>query len=440
MKRKMSVMFLFTLILSIFLTACGGGGPGQESSSETSNGDNNDSGGNGAKVELDFWYIDPGEKEQVYLEAVERFEENNSDVTVNALRIPNDDYKQRMVVAMSGGNPPDAFVSWGGGWLKEFADAGQVLELNDTDIDFDLYLETALNNATFDEKIYGLPLGLSQTLFWYNKEMFEEHGLEAPETYEEFVHVIDVLNENNIIPITLANQTKWPGAYYLMYFADRLGGEGLFQSAYKREGKSFDDPAYVRAGEYIQDLVDRNAFNPGFNGVPYDAGQGRQLLYSGQSAMMLMSTAFINNIRQEAPDFEEKVDFFPFPALPDGNGDPTNIGGATSPVWSGYSKTKHPELVVELLKELVSVKTAEEYANRTGSTSALKNIETDDVFVQRFAEIAANASDIHMPYDQTLPPALAELHKDTTQELLGKTMTPQEAAELMEQKAKEVLE
>ena len=45
-----------------------------------------------------------------------------------------------------------------------------------------------------------------------------------------------------------------------------------------------------------------------------------------------------------------------------------------------------------------------------------------------------------MPYDQTLPPELAELHKDTTQAIFGLDMTPEEAAKKMEEKAKEVLE
>ena len=35
-------------------------------------------------------------------------------------------YKTNLVVAMGTGNPPDVFHSWGGGWLKQFADAGQV--------------------------------------------------------------------------------------------------------------------------------------------------------------------------------------------------------------------------------------------------------------------------------------------------------------------------
>ena len=113
----------------------------------------------------------------------------------------------------------------------------------------------------------------------------------------------------------MANQTKWPGALYLIYFADRIAGHELFDSAFARTGRGFDDPAYVRAGEMIQELVQRNAFPEGFNGLNYDTGQARALLYSGKAAMMLMTSGFISNMRDEAPEFEEKLDIFNFPAV-----------------------------------------------------------------------------------------------------------------------------
>ncbi|WMM33255.1 extracellular solute-binding protein [Shouchella clausii] len=432
MRQKAAIVVCISMMGLFVLSACGNSNEdaGTESEGENHQGD----------IVLELWQNDASEKEKVYQDAIARFEDKNPGVTVNMQYIPNDDYKQRMVVAVSGGDPPDVFFSWGGSWLKEFADAGQVVSLNDYDIDFDKFLDVALTNTTFEDEVYGLPLGLTQTLFFYNKEIFNEYGLEEPQTYDEFLEIVDTLKENDIIPITLTNQTKWPGTYYLMYFADRLGGEDLFQGAFNRDGTGFDDESYVKAGEYIQDLVDRGAFNPGFNGVPYDAGQGRQLLYSGQSAMMLMTNTFISSVRTEAPEFEEKLGMFEFPEIAEGNGDPSNVGGATSPVWSVSSATEHPDLAVELINELTSIETAEDYVNRTGSIAAIKDIETDDPFIKRIDEIAANANDIHMPYDQTLPPALAELHLDTTQQLFGKTLTPEEAASQMEEKAKELLD
>jgi len=421
----------FVLILTLFvLSACGG------NSSEGKNNTSKD-----GVVELNLWHADTGERVEIYNEAAERFEENNPGTKVNVLDVANDDYKQRLVVAMSGGNAPDVFASWGGGWLEEFVNSDQVLDLTDEDIDFDNFLEATLDNATYDDKIYGLPLGVSTYAFFYNKELFEENGLEVPETYDDLLMVIDELKKQDIVPIAQANQTKWPGALFLTYLADRIGGEEAFANAYERNnGGSFEDDAFIEAGKYIQELVDIDAFNSGFNGVPYDSGQARQLMYTDQAGMMLQTAYFVNHVNEEFPEFKEKMGVFKFPAINNGKGDPTNIGAGVSPTWSIKADTEHPDLALELVKELTSVETAQQVVDRAGSAVAVKGVEIEDEFVQEFANWIEDANSIQFPYDQTLPPELAELHLDTTYELFGKTMSPEEAAKEMEEKAKEILD
>lgn len=428
-KVHITLMSLFVL-LGLVLAGCGG------EKSETSK---KAGSGSGDEAVLDLWYFDAGAREEVYKEAVERFEAEH-DVKVNMLQVTNDDYKQRVVVGMSGGNPPDVFASWGGGWLEEFANSGKLLDLTNEDIDYSRFVDVALENSTFDGKVYGLPLGIAPYTFYYNKEIFEKYNLEVPETYDELLAIIDELKSNDIIPIALANQPKWPGAFYLMYFADRIGGEEVFQNAYRRTGGSFEDEAYVKAGEYIQDLVKRDAFNPGFNGIPYDSGQGRQLMYTGEAAMMLITSGFVNNVRQEYPEFEEKMGVFPFPALEEGNGDPSNIAAGVSPVWSIHKDTKHPDLAVKLIDELSSVETAQGYVDKSATPVAVKGVTFNDPFVNTFSEWINNANSIQFPYDQTLPPELGELHKNTTFDLFGTSMTPEEAAKAMEKLAKELLD
>ncbi|MCM3694011.1 extracellular solute-binding protein [Neobacillus niacini] len=395
--------------------------------------------GSDEEIVLDFWHFDPGARMEIYQEAVNRFEAEHENVKINMLQIPNDQYKQRVVVAMSGGKAPDVFASWGGGWLEEFVNSGQVMDLTDEDIEFDKFVDVALANSKFNNRVYGLPLGISVYNFFYNKEIFEKHNLDVPETYDEFLNVIKVLKDGGLYPIAIANQPKWPGAFYLMYFADRLGGEEVFQGAYRRTGKGFDDEAYVQAGKYIQDLVKMDAFNPGFNGLPYDAGSARQLIYSDQAAMMLMTSGFVNNVRQEFPEFEEKMGVFQFPTIENGKGNPSNLSAGISPTWSIKKDTKHPELAVAFLNELTSLVTAQDYVDRSGNVVAIKGVEVKDPWVKTFTEWVNEANSIQFPYDQTLPPELAEVHKNTTFNLFGLSITPAKAAEEMEKMAKEVL-
>ena len=424
------------LILSI-LVACSGNKVNTDSEKPVKESDEKNT--SAEEKKLVFWHIETGDNINVVEDAVKRFEEKHEGVTVEVLQVENDPYKTNLVVAMGGGNPPDVFHSWGGGWLKQFTDAGQVLELTDK-IDVDNYISAAISPATFGDKVYGAPLALSGVPVFYNKAIFEKYNLTPPTTYEELLTIIDTLNENKVIPFAIANQSKWPGAFYLMYFADRIAGNELFDSAFGREGRGFDDPAYVKAGEMIQELVERKAFPNGFNGLNNDTGQSRQLIYSENAAMILITTGFISNIRSEAPEgFEEKLDIFNFPTVEGGKGDPSNVVGGVSPVFSVAAKSANPDLAVELVKELTSLATAQEATDKGGKIPAVKGVEIKDGFIQKVNDFLSEANHMQTFYDQTLPPELGELHKDTTQAIFGLDMTPQEAADKMEKKAKELL-
>lgn len=438
--NKKLLLTLISVLFLVVLVACGGNNePKNNGSVDNSTGNANEGATSGEEANLTFWHIETGDNKVVIENAVKRFEEKHEGVTVEAVQVENDPYKTNLVVAMGGGSPPDVFHSWGGGWLKQFSDADQVLELTDK-IDVDNYLPAGIGPATFDEKVYGAPLALSGTPVFYNKEIFENLNLEIPETYDDLLEVIDTLTENDIIPFSLANQSKWPGAFYLMYFADRLAGNELFDGAFGRSGRTFDDPVYVQAGEMIQELVDKGAFPNGFNGLNFDTGQSRQLMYSGQAAMEIQTAGYVNTVQSEAPEFMEKLGMFNFPAVEGGKGDPTNIVGGVSPVFSVASKSEHPDLAVELIKELTSVETAQDAVDNGGKIPAVVGVDISDEFLKELNEFMASANNMQTFYDQTLPPELGELHKDTTQAIFGKDMTPKEAAEQMESKAQEVLE
>ncbi len=426
--------FLATLTASSMLLLAACGQEGEKSGASTSGG----GGGSGDKV-IEVWHIETGEREKYFENVATQFEKANPGTDIKLLRIPNDAFKQKLSVAMSGGNPPDVFQSWGGGWLKNFVEQGSVTDITEQ-VDAAQFHKNAIANTTFDDKVYGVPLGISTNLVFYNKEIFAKYNLEEPKTWDEFVNVIETLKKNDIIPLSLANKTKWPGAYYLMDITSRLAGPELFESAFKRTGRGFDDPAYVEAGKYIQDLVKMDAFNPGFNGLPYDEGGSRQLLYTGQAAMINTTNSFINNIRAEAPEFEEKLGFFPFPSLPGGKGEMTHVPANTGPVFSVSTKAEEPKLAAEFLNLMTTKENAQIYTDTTGSLTAVNDAAPNDETMKPIYDYLATATHMQMPYDQTLPPELAEVHKDTTQALFGLSMTPEEAAKQMEAKAKEMLD
>ena len=152
-------------------------------------------------------------------------------------------------------------------------------------------MPASLELAKFGDDYYAVPLTLAVVVFFYNQQLFDQYGWEPPETWSELLDLVADMRSKGIIPISLANRTKWPGAFYFIYLAHRVGGHEVFLNAYNRvPGYGFDHEAFVRAGELIQELVRAGAFPPGFNGLDHDVGQASALMYSGRAAMHLMGS------------------------------------------------------------------------------------------------------------------------------------------------------
>ncbi|MTI59682.1 MAG: extracellular solute-binding protein [Firmicutes bacterium] len=376
----------------------------------------------------------------VLKDAIARFEADNPGVTIKHEPIGNDNYKTRIRTAMAANNEPDIFMTWGSSSLKMYVDEGKVLDLTPylTDKWLDRFVPAGLDIGKFDGKYYGLPVtSMNAALVFYRKDMFEEYGLEIPETYEDLLDIIDTLKANNIIPFTLANKTRWTGSMYFMYLVDRFGGSEAFKNALNRTG-AFNDEPFIKAGEVIQDFVKMGALPDGVNGMDEDTAQSRALIYADRAAMYLMGSWANGSFADENPAVNENIDFFNFPAMKNG-GDPSNLIGTPGDNYYSVAKSAgNKELAVEFLKYLTDEEMAAglvEIGNIPPFNGVSELIKQDRQ--RRIYETLQKANHIQLWYDQALPLELAEVHLNTTQALFGLQMTPEEAADAMEAAAQD---
>ncbi|GAB2895644.1 extracellular solute-binding protein [Paraburkholderia jirisanensis] len=378
---------------------------------------------------------------KILRDASDRFEKQNNGYKVENSHVLNDAYKTKLKVAFGANQPPCVFESWGGGPLHEYVKAGQILDLTpylQKDPAYrDRFLPASWKPVTFDGKTYGVAAeNASAAVIFYNKDIFQQYGLKPPATWPELMHVVQVLTSHGIAPFALANKNKWTGSMYYMYLVDRIGGPDVVRAALDGSGQGFNDPAFVEAGKYIQQLVKTGAFAQGFNGLDYDVGASRRLLYAGRAAMELMGGWEASTIQSENPSFSRKLDFFPFPAVPGGKGDPRDVIGT---VGDGFlsisSECKYPGAAFKLIQSLTD-DTAMQARVGDRKIPPVKNIALDDPFLKRLQTLIVDAPNVQLWYDQALPPRLGEAHKDTTQALFGLSVTPEAAAQHMQTAAK----
>ena len=281
---------------------------------------------------------------KVIRDAADRFEAANPGYKVEDTHILNDAYKTKIKIAFGANEPPCVFSSWGGGPFREYIAADQVVDLTpylDKDPAFkERFAPASFGAVTVDGKIYGLPAeNTAIAVVFYNKDMFAKLNLTPPKTWDELLNVIDVLKKNDIAPFALANKNKWTGSMYYGYLVDRIGGPDAFaKAAQRKDGGSFADPVFVEAGKRLQELVNLGAFQKGYNGLDYDVGGSRRLLYTEKAAMELMGTWEASTIGNENPDFAKKLGFFQFPSVPDGKGDPNALLGTLGDNYISVSK------------------------------------------------------------------------------------------------------
>lgn len=399
-----------------------------------------------ADDEIVYWNIsteNPGK--DIQEAAVNKFNaETESGYTVDNIHIQNDTYKEKLVVAMSSGECPDMYSCWSGGPMFEYIESGYAQPIDDlfkeNGLD-ELLLDSAIEQASYNGHIYAIPYqNIALAGIFYNKEMFEQYGLEEPKTLSDLENICDTLKENGVIPFALANGSKWTGSMYFMCLAARYGGLEPFQKAVAGEGTFMDD-CFIKAGEKIQEWVNNGYFPEGVNSLSEDDGQAKQLMYQETAGMLLCGSWYTGTFASDSEEFYEKIGWFPFPEIEGSDADQTIQIGTVGDQFicfnsEGDELAAAVECAADHLSDEVIQKTFE--YNQIAPIKDAEQYITDEN-VKKIFEAASNASSIQLWYDQYLPPAVASAHLDGLQEVFGLTKTPEEAQEAMQKAMDEYL-
>lgn len=390
------------------------------------------------KKELVFWNKSPEDPDKGVIDhAVDKFNETTkSGYTVTSVATPSNAYKEKLVIAMSSGECPDIYVSWSGGPMYEYIDAGYAQPLDDLPEKAewkDKLIDAGVVQGSYNGKVYGIPMmNVAIAGVFYNKEIFAKYNLEVPTTISELEKVCDVLVENGITPFALANAQKWTGSMYYMNLVTRHGGLDPFAKAVDGTG-SFENESFEYAGSKIQEWVSKGYFPEGVNSLSEDDGQARQLMYQEQAAMLCCGSWYAGNFKTDSEEFYSKIDWFSFPAVDGSNADASiQLGTVGDCFISINAKDEAREAAFEMVGHYFDDDQIE-YMVEKGKIPPVKNIadQISDPVVKKIITAANDASSIQLWYDQYLPPAVGEVHKDTCQEIFGMTMTPEDADKKM---------
>jgi raffinose/stachyose/melibiose transport system substrate-binding protein len=357
-------------------------------------------------------------------------------VKIEITVLENEAFKQKIATVMQSGNPPDIFRSWGGGVMNEYADAGLLRDITkEVDSSWGKSIgKGALRVYSYKGKYYGAPYDMGAVGIWYNKKIFAKLGLKPFKTWAELLEGVKKIKAAGIIPIAVGEGDKWPGHFWWVYLATRLGGQEAFDKAYRRSG-AFTDPSFVKAGEMLKELVDMKPFQPGYLGA----------VFNDEAALMANSKAAMELMGQWAPYVQKSnaankkglgddLGWMPFPSVDGGNGKITDTMGG----GNGYILGKNaPDAAVDFLKFVISLKNNSVLAEQGRITPVVSGAEKSlkDANQKAIAGAVAKADYYQLYYDQYMPPAVGEVIKNAVQGIFAGKTSPQDAAAMIEKSA-----
>lgn len=274
-------------------------------------------------------------------------------------------FSSAMRTKFAAGEVPDIMIGKAQD-VVAFAPSGNLAPLTGPYVSY--VLDASLPAVTMDNKIYGLSYNAFYQGVIYNKDIFNQYGIQVPKTQDELKEVIKKLKDENITPFASNFQDIWSIGNMTMQFAmNEVFNKYPNWGDLFREGKV----SFLTSKEF------RNCFE--YNKEIYDAtwedamavnqSEADTRFANGEAAMYLTGTWALQTINEINPNMN--LGIFPYPNT---EGDAKLIFEPNM-TFMKSSKTQYSEEVDKVFELIFGSKElGTEIFNFTQTTSMLKDV------------------------------------------------------------------
>lgn len=276
-------LLLVGFVLCLVAAACGGGDGEQSGGSE----------GASAGGSITFWSTE-NQPDRVALteELIQRFTEE-SGIDVELVPVAEDELASLMISNAASGDLPDVVyhpLDFAAGWaeqgLLDPEAANQVID----ELGRDTFTSSALDLATVDEEVVSIPSDGWGQLIVYRKDLFEEAGLEPPDSFEALEAAAQELHNpgQNMSGITLSTD---PADVFTQQTFEQLALANGCELVDDSGAVTLNSPECTGAIDFYQRLV--NDYSPG---GAQNVDSTRATYFAGQAAMIIWSPFILDEM------------------------------------------------------------------------------------------------------------------------------------------------
>lgn len=279
--RKLTRRSLFGLGLPLYLSgpACGDDEDPSRSGDAPADED----------VEIFSWWIAPGEADAFDALVALHRKSHPEQRVYNAAIESGERARDVLAARLEAGEPPDIFqenvynlealMARNPDSLTTLDDLFEELGL------FDAVVPEVLEDVTIDGKIYAMPVNIHrENAVHYNKQIFDELGLDIPTTLEELLATCEKLVEAGITPLATSHEGWVQRVLFQSLHAATVGAQPF--ADYLNGKAAVDEAAMARAIDHLDEVlgkyVNESAGDEGFGWAA-----AAQLVLDGKAAMFI---------------------------------------------------------------------------------------------------------------------------------------------------------
>lgn len=236
----------------------------------------------------------------------------DENITVNFEIVPDNQLQTLMLTKIASGELPDVIDLN----APEMYPVYNALE-NFEDLSNEPWISRLENPDLYkytDGKYYALPTGAPGLIAGavYNKKVFSDLGLSVPNTYDEYLTLLETIKNKGVTPIFMSNKDTWTTQIpMLIYFGQGLDTKAVetYDSLIENKQKFADIPEFKQALVDFQDLIKNGYVNKDHVTATYEMSQ--QALVDGTAAIVISGNFLISDILNKWPDTD--IGFFAIP-------------------------------------------------------------------------------------------------------------------------------
>lgn len=451
MKKRTFILLALMLIGAMLLVACGTGESTADTPADSGTGDepSGDEPAADETVTIVVWHQFGGDQEAPWLESKAAFEAAYPNIKIKDTAFSFEDMQAAMTAAFAAGEGPDvAFYDASASFLGILVESDQALDLSglyDKHGWGNKYFAWAQEKVTYDGKPYGVGGNAEIVGLFYNADIFDELGLDAPDTWENMLAAAEKGLEEGYTPFGQGGLESWSAGHVMGAFTHSMVPIETIGDVELLDGSSdWNNAQMLAVATEIQKFnLDLGYFTEDL--IAYSTFDALNDVVAGRALMRIDGSWDIVAFDEGSAETGATIRMVPFPMHPDPGVDPQAMGGLSS-TWIVNSTTEYADAAGHFLDFFVFSDEVNTIWMELGFFPTVNfdssSVETSTLTKDALAGIAwtdtGNGLGHWVAFSSA--PEYADTFNSNLQALLSGVITPEEFVTIVSEKMAEVRE